>query len=415
MRVTDYSIQRNYLMNLNRNKNELSKIQEQITTGKKVNRPSDSPLSAARIIRYNALLGDISTYQSNTTYASAFVNKTSTTIESIQDTVLNMQSDLVSLNNNLEVSSYSNYSQKFEDYLNELIDYANADYDGKYIFSGTELSTKPFSIDSSASSVSLNSSNIGGSYNVKISNSTNQRINIPGDELFGSVLKTTGNFDVNAATGTSTNLTNTVYDDNGNVYDVSMIFTKTSSNNYSLQYSITDSSSNVVTSGTHTLGFNSATGVLTSVDGGSPSKIKIEVGSPQIRMFIDTTNLSEKNAATSISQSQKIKGDIFSTLISIKDGLKNGVAPNANQIKVVNDFYSLVLDKASDIGNISNRISNISDQMSNEEIEINSLLSTESDTDIAQAAIDLQNKQVTMEYAYKISSLILPKSLLDYL
>jgi flagellar hook-associated protein 3 FlgL len=415
MRVTDHSLQSNYLMNLNRSKNELSKIQEQITTSKKVNRPSDSPLSAARIMRYNALLGDIANYQSNSSYASAFVSKTLSTFDSIQDTVLNIQTDLVSLNNSLKQSSYSDYAQKFEDYLNTLVDYANADYDGKYIFSGTNLSTKPFSMDSAFSSVSLNSSDISGSYKVKISNTTNQRINSPGDELFASVLNTSGNFDVNAVNGTTTNCNNTVYDDNGNVYNISLTFTKSTANNYSLQYSITNSSSTVVSNGTHTLGFNSATGALTSVDGGSPSKIEIELGSPKIRMFIDTTNLSEKNDATSITQSQKIKGDIFGTLISIKDGLKNGVAPNANQIQVVNDFYSIVLDKTSDIGNISNRIRNISDQLDTEESDIKGLLSTESDTNIAQAAIDLQNKQLTMEYAYKVSSIVLPMSLLDYL
>jgi flagellar hook-associated protein 3 FlgL len=415
MRITDFILQNTYLMNLNANKNEVNRIQQQIVTQKKINKPSDSPLGSARLLRYNNQLNDIATYLKNSDYASSFIDRTTTALQSIQDIVVNAQTDFVKIGDPLVKDSLPIYADKVDFYLNSIIDLANSEYDGKALFGGTEITGKPFSIDSSTSQVSINNWNIGGEQKIRISKSIEQQINISGDELFLSVLKNTGNFDINASAGTTTNLTNTVYDSSGNVYNVSVTYTKASANNYTMDYSITDSSSTVVTSGSHTLAFDATTGNLTSMDGGSPSKINIDVNLPQIRMLIDPTTLTETDKTTGISQSQNMKGDVFNTLVAIKDSLKNGQAPNENQVEIVNGFGIQILNKSSEAGNYYNRISNNSDQLQNEETELNNLVSGERDTDIAQAIIDLQNRQYSLDLSYKVSAMILPHSLLDYL
>jgi flagellin-like hook-associated protein FlgL len=110
-----------------------------------------------------------------------------------------------------------------------------------------------------------------------------------------------------------------------------------------------------------------------------------------------------------------MKGDVFNTLTAIKDSLGNGQAPNENQVEIVNGFGIQVLNKSSEAGNFYNRISNNSDQLQNEESELNNLVSGERDTDIAQAIMDLQNRQYSLDLSYKVSAMILPHSLLDYL
>jgi flagellar hook-associated protein 3 FlgL len=415
MRITDFILQNTYLMNLNANKNEVNRIQQQIVTQKKINKPSDSPLGNARLLRYNNQLNDIAAYLKNSDYASSFIDRTTTALQSIQDIVVNAQTDFVKIGDPLVKDSLPIYADKVDFYLNSIIDLANSEYDGKALFGGTEITGKPFSIDSSTSQVSINNWNIGGEQKIRISKSIEQQINIPGDELFLSVLKNTGNFDINASAGTTTKLTNTVYDSSGNVYNVSVTYTKASANNYTMDYSITDSGSTVVTSGSHTLAFDATTGNLTSMDGGSPSKINIDINLPQIRMLIDFTTLTETDKTTSISQSQNMKGDVFNTLTAIKDSLGNGQAPNENQVEIVNGFGIQVLNKSSEAGNFYNRISNNSDQLQNEESELNNLVSGERDTDIAQAIMDLQNRQYSLDLSYKVSAMILPHSLLDYL
>lgn len=43
----------------------LNKTSEQVSTGKKVNRPSDDPVAAARILKLDQELGRVDTYQRN--------------------------------------------------------------------------------------------------------------------------------------------------------------------------------------------------------------------------------------------------------------------------------------------------------------------------------------------------------------
>jgi flagellin-like hook-associated protein FlgL len=66
-------------------------------------------------------------------------------------------------------------------------------------------------------------------------------------------------------------------------------------------------------------------------------------------------------------------------------------------------------------GGISNKLQATEDILFNREIETLELLSLEKDVDMERAIIDLQTAQYTLDVSYHISSMILPKSLLDYL
>ena len=48
MRVTQSMLSNNMLRNLSTSYNQMGKLQDQITTGKKVNRPSDDPVVAMK-------------------------------------------------------------------------------------------------------------------------------------------------------------------------------------------------------------------------------------------------------------------------------------------------------------------------------------------------------------------------------
>ena len=60
-------------------------------------------------------------------------------------------------------------------------------------------------------------------------------------------------------------------------------------------------------------------------------------------------------------------------------------------------------------------IQTLEDILLNREIETSELLSMEKEVDIARALIDLESAQFSLDVSYRISSMILPRSLLDYL
>ncbi len=224
-----------------------------------------------------------------------------------------------------------------------------------------------------------------------------------------------GNFDKSAAVGSASTLENSIYDADGNEYNVQITYTKTADNQYSMQYDVIDSDSNVVATDTKSLAFDATSGELKTIDGAEPSSISIELDSPKVRFKIDPTNLYEAGKTATLTQNLNMKGDFFNTLAAISKTLANGEQPTENQIAVINDFNSHILNKLSEEGNVSNRIANLTEQLTNEDTNIQELVANEKDTDLAKAAIELQALQYSLEYTYKISSMILPKSLLDYL
>ncbi len=415
MRVTDNLIQNSFLKNFNSVKEEINKLQNQISSGSKINKPSDSPLGTTRVIKFNEQLSSIATFIKNIDNASAFVGETINSLQGIQDQITAMTVDLVNLNNTANMDSFESYSQKMDNYLSSILDFANSQYEGQYLFSGSDFSSKPFGYNSSGDSIDVKLKDIGAERKVKISNGIDQKININGEELFNSVLKQSGNFDVNAAAGSQVNKQVEILDAEGNKYKLNLVYTKTADHSYDLQYNIVDTSNNTVFQDTKQLVFNSTTGALQSIDGNTPAKINVDIPANKIKIVFNVLSLNESTNSTSINSSLNQKADVLNTILTIKNNLKNGIKPNDNQTAIINDFNKHLLDKLSEIGIISNKLSDTNDILKNQELQVKGLRSKVKDTDVAEAIIDLQNQQNMLDISYKMSSKIFQKSLIDFL
>ena len=151
------------------------------------------------------------------------------------------------------------------------------------------------------------------------------------------------------------------------------------------------------------------------MNGDSTGEIHIQNGDNKIDFVIDVNSLSETDSASKLVSKLNQKSDIFNTLIAIKEKLLNGEKPTAEQTELVNDFNQHILDKLSMAGGISNKLESTEGILLNRELATAELLSLEKDTDIARALIDLEMAQYSLDISYRISSMILPSSLLDYL
>ena len=260
MRVSDIYLQNLYMSNISKSKSELARIQDQLAKQSKVNKPSDSPLGSARIMRLTSQLENAATYEDNINNGIAFLDNSIISMDGIQSEIQKLLSDLATINNTL-VTDYEVLASQIDMAINSMLDFANAEYDGEYLFSGTDHSGKPFNYD--GSSVTIASSAIGGDHKVRIAKNIHQQINITGKELFVPVLQQFGNIDSTSGIGTPQSSTALVYDSEGNEYSFNFTYTMTAANTYDLSYEILDSGSNVVTSGSATnLVFNPATGDL---------------------------------------------------------------------------------------------------------------------------------------------------------
>jgi len=418
MRVSDRFLLNEYVRNMNRTKTQMSNLQEKITTGKSINKPSDSPLGASRIMRLSSQMGDVSTYKANIGEAGSSINGAISSMTGIQTEIQKVMSDLTSVNNPTLGNNITSYAKKIDTSLNQILDLANSDFNGQYLFGGTDLSTKPYALNGSGNSVDINSQAVGGERKIRISKNIDQKINMTGKELFQSVLTQSGTLDSTAAGGSTTSTSKTVYDSDGNQYTFAINYQKDASaaNTYNISYTLDDGSGSGPQSvgSTNTAVFDSSTGELKTIDGNDPKDIHIQANSNKVDFVVDFSSMKE-GTTNSISSDLSQKTNIFNTLLSIKKNLANGTLPNQNQIAIVNDFNQHILNKLSVAGDISNRLTSTSQLLDNQNLELKNLKSQESDVDVVKTMVELQSKQLNLQTGYKISAMILPKSLVDFL
>ena len=418
MRVSDLMLNNSFISNLNGTKARVSKLQLDIATQKKIRNPSDSPYGTSKILKLNEQLNLQESYSKNIENGLAFLNETSFELDSMQTDIADVQTALTELQNPTNQVNIKSYADQVDLALKSILNHANAQFNGKYVFGGTDFSSEPFGFDSSNSSIETKVSGTSGVQKIKTSQNIFQKINLTGSEVFGTVVKNTGTFDVTAATGTITNNQSKVYDALGNEYDLNVTYTKTAANTYQMDYDIVDGGGASVfptPPASQILKFNATSGQMETLDGKSPTPIKISIASQKIEFNLDLNSLRETSGSTSLSFSANQKMDIFNTLLSIKQNLESGNLPTDAQISSLNDFNKHILDKTSAVGNIINQLNATSDVLNSQKLTLQGLLSSEQDVDMARATVDLQAQDYSLQLSYKIASMILPKSLLDFL
>ena len=143
MRITNKVMQNNALANINKNKVLQDSLNNQLSTGKKIMRPSEDPVVAIRALRLRTDLSQIQQfYKKNIPDAQSWLELTETAINTTVSVVKSMITECErGASDSLETAD----RQKIIDSLRALRDEAyktgDADYAGRYIFTGYRTDT----------------------------------------------------------------------------------------------------------------------------------------------------------------------------------------------------------------------------------------------------------------------------------
>jgi flagellar hook-associated protein 3 FlgL len=128
---------------------QLQTSEQQLSSGYKLNQPSDDPYGASQALKLRADLAANQQYQSNVQDANSWQNVADTALGDIGDSIQRAR-DLV-----LQGANGSNAAtdrQAIVTELNQLIDSiktdANTQYAGRFIFSGTKTNSQPYQLGS---------------------------------------------------------------------------------------------------------------------------------------------------------------------------------------------------------------------------------------------------------------------------
>lgn len=131
------------LQELNSN---LNSTQQQISTGKRVNKPSDDPVAAARILKLDQELSRVSTYERNVNLADNRLSQEESALASSVDVLQRIRELTVQAGNgSLSANDRRSISSEMEERLGQLANIGNTrDASGEYIFSGFQGSVQAF-------------------------------------------------------------------------------------------------------------------------------------------------------------------------------------------------------------------------------------------------------------------------------
>ena len=138
MRITSKVIQNNALSNINTNKILQDKLNNQMSTEKKINRPSDDPVIAIRALRLRTNVSQITQYyEKNAPDAESWMKVTEDALSTVSSVITDM---IEQCGKGANEKLTSEDRQTILDALNQLRDevYAtgNADYAGRSVFTG---------------------------------------------------------------------------------------------------------------------------------------------------------------------------------------------------------------------------------------------------------------------------------------
>lgn len=144
MRVTNKMLSNNYLSDMNTNLQNLQKIQQQMSTGKNFSKPSDDPFNVARSMQMNTGINANTQYNKNITNVINWMDTTDTALGQVGNVFQSVREKLVSAGN----AAYgSDERQKIKDEINQRVGQVgqilNTNFDGEYIFGGTQGASKP--------------------------------------------------------------------------------------------------------------------------------------------------------------------------------------------------------------------------------------------------------------------------------
>ena len=149
MRISSLYNSNAMLAQLGVNGTRISKLMEQMSTQKRINVPSDDPVSASRLVQLNREQSAIKQYQSNISSLSGALSIQESNITALSNQMLAVGDKLKLANNStLSQKDMAGYGMELSSMLDSMVATLNAkNENGSYLFSGTQTDSQTVTWD----------------------------------------------------------------------------------------------------------------------------------------------------------------------------------------------------------------------------------------------------------------------------
>ncbi len=381
----------NYALHLH--SEAMTRLQEQASTGSRINRVSDDPSAAYRVMGLNTQERSLNNYADNLSEVISLLDLSSTAIEEIASLLTETQARLTQVAGGIySQDARERAAEGIDDILEQIVSLANTKHMGQYLFGGGDLTSVPYLVERTDGRITGVA--YQGSYetrNIEVASGVRSSAFYVGDDIFRSdnrgELIFLGGTGAKAGTGTSS------------VRGDTWLTVTGSAGNYNL--SIDDGLTTFNTDGTDTnlAVTNSTTGEI---------------------LYVDTTPIT--GAGVDLVRAPGTY-DIFNTLVSIRDILQNQKGFSGAQLRQLQDsalvslqeVTRLIVQAEVSVGSRVGFLDNLKDSLKNLKYDTEDEATRLQEADIAQIAIDLSRREILYEMSLSVAGKLMSVSLLDFI
>ena len=451
-----------------------SRLQQEVATGRRINRPSDDPAAGLRILPLRNDLRDLDQLVANVALARETLNTGAASLED-GSTLMARIRELTTqaANGTLSAGDRRSIGSEIEQLLNQLVGIGNSRRGDKYLFGGTANGDAPFEIVNGDAGTRVLYRGNRDSLDVEVAPGVRTALNVPGDRIFQYRERGATTFTPAAGAGTvGTGAVPVGAGDTGVGFgELQVTFAGLGSGTPSTITAGTGTTTAVgpllfeFTTGPNTLGIGGGTklpipvtnGTFTTADGrtisltvtGVPTTLTgtfnadanlsadggetvtavtdFSQSSVQVRNTLDGTvlNVDVRTLARTGDEHVKFEGtfDAFTTLITLRDLLQNDeelpdqvVRDRVSQmLGEVDSAHDAILDGVRELGFRSSSMDVLSNRVEGLRVARTESLSAVQDTDIAEAILDLQRQDLSYQAALQVSSRVIQTTLSSFL
>jgi flagellar hook-associated protein 3 FlgL len=123
----------------------LDTTQQELSTGKSINQPSDNPSGAALALQLNTDLSNLTSYSNNVTDGTGWATAQSSALTDVTNSVQRIRElTLEAANGTQTPADMQASAQEVNQLIDQIKQDANTQYNGQYVFSGSATSTEPY-------------------------------------------------------------------------------------------------------------------------------------------------------------------------------------------------------------------------------------------------------------------------------
>lgn len=379
---------------LNIHSKAIAMLQEQSSTGNRVNRGSDSPSEAYRILGLSTQDHTLDTYKENINELIGTLEISSTIIEDTSSELADIRTLLTQIVGGIQDSEgQRRIAEKINSALEQVVSFANTKHANQYLFGGNDSGQAPYIVTRENGQITaVTYRGAGEARRIDVAPSVSLEGSHVGDDVFRSdnrqVPVFSGTTGVKAGTGTS------------NVQGDIWLTVEHDGANY--RVSIDDGAS-----------------FVTVPAGGATNQAITDSRTGRV-LYVDTTEISATG-----QELVRVPGtyDLFNTLINIRDMLLNERGLSSKDLadtisravagveEVQNSLTQADVTTGSKVGFLNNLKDNLEDMQFDTQDEVTRL----QEADIAQIAIDLSRREVLYQMSLSVVGKLMSTTLLDFI